>query len=271
MRISVSNLSKYGPCSKAIDESLYNQNGTKKVGYPKQMETTEPSKLGTALHKIVQSVLSTKAEHRIAKKHEMLKILSEMRNNCVIPNELEDLLGSEFLRGSYESKMVQDLANNGITLLHNSFDLLAHLETSYPGSKSKWVIEIEHCLHDKENNGPYLHTIFTTDTELRAYVDLKLTWDNLVVLGELKSGNITQEKQVIWSRQISAYTDIWNRLNPNIKSRGFIINGSIYLGFCEVDIKLSPLGFNHNNPELRVFNEGCSQCDLRRRCPEYND
>ena len=109
-----------------------------------------------------QAILFKRFIKGIAKKHEMLTILSEMRNNCLIPNELEDLLGSEFLRGSYESKMVQDLANNGITLLHNSFDLLAHLETNYPDSKSKWVIEIEHCLHDKENNGPYLHTIFTT-------------------------------------------------------------------------------------------------------------
>ena len=101
MRISVSNLSKYGPCSKAIDESLHTLDNTKKEGYPKQMETTEPSKLGP-ITQIVQSVLSTKTEHRIAKKHEMLTILSEMRNNCLIPNELEDLLGSEFLRGSYE-------------------------------------------------------------------------------------------------------------------------------------------------------------------------
>ena len=42
--------------------------------------------------------------------------------------------------GSYESKMIQDLANKGETLLHNAFGLLEKLEADNTGSESKWKV-----------------------------------------------------------------------------------------------------------------------------------
>ena len=271
MRISVGSLAKYGPCSKAINESLYYSTGRKKSGYPKKMSSGEPSKLGTALHEIVQKVLSSSSEARTEEKKKMLEVLIKMRTNCTIPPEVDKILGNEFLTGSYESKMIQDLANDGITLLHNSFDLLTKLEEEYPGSESKWTIEIEHCLHDEVNGGPYEHSIFNENTELRAYVDIVFTWRDNVVLGELKSGQLTDDNEKIWKRQIAAYADIWGKLHSKNNIRGFVIHGSIFNGYQEAQLIDSPLQFQHENTESRIANEGCTYCDIRGRCSIFNE
>jgi hypothetical protein len=270
MLITVGSLAQSGPCSKSIDNSLYLLSGRKKTGFPKPMSSGEPSKLGTALHEIVQRVLLTSAKERGAAKERMLEILTQMRNEREIPIEVMEILDSDFLVGSYESKMIQDIANKGITLLHNSFNLLSHLEENHNGSESQWDIQIEHCLHADEKDGPYFHTIFAEPTELRGYIDVVFTWNRNVVLGEIKSGNLTDDNRIIWSRQISAYVDIWNRLYENYSVKGYLIHGGLYRGYREVSIGQSPLKFNHQDSGIRIFNEGCSHCDLKAQCPEYD-
>ena len=269
MRITVGDIAKYGPCSKAINNSLYSSQGVKKIGFPEKMPSKESTKLGTALHEIVQHILEKSEDTRILAMEKMLNSLSQMRNECLIPIEITEILEEDFLRGSYESKMIQDLANNGITLLHNSFNLLNHLEQIYPGSNSQWKIDIEFCLHEESNNGPYEHVIFGEPTELRGYIDLVFSWKENTILGEIKSGMYNEDNLQIWERQVATYMDIFGHISPNSIVKGFIIHGGIYNGFREVKMDQTPLIFEHNDTENRLFNEGCPYCDFKSRCSEY--
>lgn len=271
MRIAVGSIAKYGPCSKAIEDSLYSSDGKKITGFPKKMPARESSKLGTALHEIIQDVLSQPKDCRESSKKRMLEILSLMRSERKIPSEINKIIGEEFLVGSYESKMIQDLANKGETLLHNAFALLEKLEADNIGSESKWEVEIEHCVHCDDNQDSYFLEIFGESTELRGYIDLVFKWEGIVVLGEIKSGMISDESEKIWCRQVAAYLEIWKDIYEYEAIIGYIIHPSIYNGFKEVDLRDSPLSFNHSDKTSRILNAGCDYCNLRSRCYLYNE
>lgn len=235
------------------------------------MPARESSKLGTALHEIIQDVLSQPKDCRESSKKHMLEILSIMRSERRIPLEISGIIGEDFLVGSYESKMIQDLANKGETLLHNAFGLLEKLEADNAGSESKWEVEIEHCVHCDDDQGPYFHEIFGVKTELRGYIDLVFKWDGIVVLGEIKSGMISEESEKIWGRQVAAYMEIWKDIYQSQTIAGYVIHPSIYNGYQEIDARESPLNFSHSDKSLRFLNEGCDYCNLRQRCYLYND
>ncbi len=271
MRIAVGSLAKYGPCSKAIEDSLYSSNGKKITGFPKLMPGRESSKLGTALHEIIQDVLSQRKDCRGSGKKRMLEMLSIMRSERRIPSEISEIIGEDFLVGSYESKMIQDLANKGETLLHNAFALLEKLEADNIGSESNWEVEIEHCVHCDDDQGSYFIEIFGESTELRGYIDLVFKWDGNVVLGEIKSGMISEESEKIWCRQMAAYMEIWKDIYESETIIGYIIHPSIYNGYQEVDLRESPLSFEHIDKKSRFLNEGCGYCNLKSRCYLYNE
>jgi len=271
MRIAVGSLAKYGPCSKAIQDSLYSSNGIKITRFPKKMPARESSKLGTALHEIIQDVLSQPKDCRESSKKSMLEILSLMRSERRISSEISEIIGEDFLVGSYESKMIQDLANKGETLLHNAFGLLEKLEADNAGSESKWEVKIEHCVHCDDDRDSYYHEIFGKSTELRGYIDLVFKWEGIVVLGEIKSGMISEESEKIWRRQMAAYMEIWEDIYESKTVDGYIIHPSIYNGYQQVDAKESPLSFNHTDESSRFLNEGCDYCYLRSRCHLYNE
>ena len=86
MRIAVGSLLRYGPCSKAIEDSLYSSNGRKIMVF-KKMPARESNKLGTALHEIIQDVLSQPKDCRESSKKRMLEILSLMRSERRIPQK----------------------------------------------------------------------------------------------------------------------------------------------------------------------------------------
>ena len=66
---------------------LYSSNGRKITGFPKKMPARESSKLGTALHEIIQDVLSQPKDCRESSKKRMLEILSLMRSERRIPQK----------------------------------------------------------------------------------------------------------------------------------------------------------------------------------------
>ena len=91
------------------------------------------------------------------------------------------------------------------------------------------------------------------------------------MLGEIKSGMISEESEKIWRRQMAAYMQIWKDIYESEAIDGYIIHPSIYNGYQEVDASESPLSFNHTDKTSRLLNEGCDYCKLRTRCPLYNE
>ena len=91
------------------------------------------------------------------------------------------------------------------------------------------------------------------------------------MLGEIKSGMISEESEKIWRRQMAAYMEIWKDIYESETIDGYIIHPSIYNGYQEVEESESPLSFNHTDKTSRFLNEGCDYCNLRSRCYLYNE
>lgn len=258
LRVSVSGIAKAGHCSFCLNNELYYGNGRKKVGKQKPFSAGEPQNLGQILHELVQHVMIQPVDERQNAVIQMQNWLNISRKQRSLVPEITQLIRPGLLNGTHINSMTQDICTIGRTLLLASNRLLSHLEQQYSESEGRWEVEMEHCIHQEE---VYSHMIFGEPTEIRGFIDLVFSWENIVVLVELKTGARTELSLGSWKRQIACYMHVWRELCPNVDVRGFVVQHSFSRGFIEItDETDNPLTYEFNIEQVNVPQDGCIHC-----------
>lgn len=269
-RITVGGISKYGECSKAIEELAISEDYEHKGNIPNKKGNDSTEK-GTAIHEIIQSILNKNISERGRYKQLIIDSLNKTRKECKIDNNILEIIDNDILKGSLKQKMIQDLANDGIALIDCSMNFIEKIEEIWPESKNSWEIEIEFEIHDNKRTRKILQReIFLENIKIKGSIDLVLEWENIVNIVEIKTGN-TYDME-IWSNQVSTYAKCWKELfNDGRDVYAWIIHqfDDGYDWVKDIEEK-STLDYSFQK-EVRKIGQGCKYCDLNYKCPKYKE
>lgn len=267
MRVSVTGLAKSGPCPASLNYELYHPNGRKKVGKQKPFSAGEAQNLGKILHDLVQHVITQPVDGRQDAIEQMVVWLNVSRKRKALVPEVREMIAPELLAGTHIDSMTQDISTIGRTLLRATNRLLIELEQEYNGSNGSWDVEMEKSIHD---GNAYSHHFFEELTEIRGFIDLVFSWQNVAVLVELKTGAWTEASDGAWKRQIGSYMHVWRQQNPDVEVRGFVVQHSFDKGFVEVvDENHNPFTYFFEDETMEHPHDGCQHCSRRRFCSMY--
>ena len=126
---------------------------------------------------------------------------------------------------------------------------------------------MEKSIHD---GNAYSHHFFEELTEIRGFIDLVFSWQNVAVLVELKTGAWTEASDGAWKRQIGSYMHVWRQQNQDVEVRGFVVQHSFDKGFVEVvDENHNPFTYFFEDETMEHPHDGCQHCSRRRFCSMY--
>ena len=159
-------------------------------------------------------------------------------------------------------------------LLNGALNFLDHLEKNVPPSAGKWEIKTEVSIHlDQISENGYNHSppssrvIFHEEIEIHGFIDLVYEYENIRILGELKTGSHDAVKEENWCRQVAVYADLWGEKNPEHRLACVAIHVRLTDGFKFFE----PKGFEWNsfqNKDLKVGGPQCRSCSIRLSCLE---
>ena len=162
--------------------------------------STFSQELGTAVHEIIQYVLSKSPEKRRKIAGEMKRDLKTLRKTLQPSALLCEALPERFLERGLRVDKIMETWKHGERLLDLCIDFLGKLETAYEGSEDNWKVEIEVSLHkntlpEYQHAPPSSRYIVDRDVALHGSVDLVFRWKNVSILGELKSGKMIKKRK----------------------------------------------------------------------------
>ena len=228
---------------------------------------TFSQELGTAVHEPIQYVLSKSPEKRRQIAEEMERDLGMLRTTLKPSALLKEALPDRFLESGLRVDKIMETWRHGERLLDLCIHFLGKLETAYEGSENKWKVEIEVSLHQNtlpeyQHAPPSSRYIVDRDVALHGSVDLVFRWNNVSVLGELKSGKTGKKKEKTWKDQVAIYADIWREKHPKHEVHGYVFHAAHKPIFVSYSYPFSDL----SDFDRRVGGPQCIDCSQKLSC-----
>ncbi|MFL2962963.1 MAG: hypothetical protein ACJZ46_01800, partial [Candidatus Thalassarchaeaceae archaeon] len=192
--------------------------------------------------------------------------LENLRINLKPSDLLISAFPNQFLESGLRNEKIMKAWEHGSNLIRICREFLHGLEKKYPDSNNLWAIDIEVPLH--LNRGEYIHSppskrnIANQEFGLHGSIDLVFKWENIRVLGELKTGKYSKEKEKNWKDQVAIYADVWKEKYPKHKIIGVVFHAS------KKPIYIDKL-YNYENLQdnnRRVGGAQCNECHHNITC-----
>ena len=224
--------------------------------------------LGTAVHELIQFVLKYPSESRNEIAEQCAKDLEILRTTLKPSKLLLEAFPNKFLSKGLVVDKIMKAWEHGSNLLRICCDFLTYLEDGLPNSKNNWDIKIEVKLHKNNDGSEYNHSpaskrvIFNQEMALHGSVDLVFEWQDMRILGELKTGRYSEKKEKTWKDQVSIYGDIWKEKHPEHKVSGVVFHASKKPIWVHEAYNFS----NLEDPHRRIGGPQCGDCPQKTSC-----
>tara|TARA_Y100001934_G_C12257687_1_gene728366 strand:- start:125 stop:973 length:849 start_codon:yes stop_codon:yes gene_type:complete len=271
MNLAVSSISGSSLCTKYLREQIYS---TSKSDSPKDTEIQNISQiLGIGIHEMIQFFLELPSGARRKNLEQCQIDLEILRKNH---EDVSDLLIRAFPKNYFSTGLIYPKISKtweeANPLLQGCINFLEVLEEKFPDSDGQWRILSEIPIHKESKCGSYDHTpgvtrhILQQEITLRGYIDLIFEWKNIRILGELKTGKKTKQKESNWKNQVKIYMDVWTELHPEHTVYGVILQKNLKKGFKNLTkcFDFSPLAELNNT----VGGPQCRNCKFRETCQQ---
>ena len=97
---------------------------------------------------------------------------------------------------------------------------------------------------------------------LHGSVDLVFEWEDFRILGELKTGKYTKEKEKTWKDQVAIYGGIWKEKHPDHKVSSVVFHASKKPIWAYDVYNFS----NLEDPNRRIGGPQCGDCPQKTSC-----
>jgi hypothetical protein len=269
MYLRISDLAGSSGCVPYLSSKFRTGGGTWRGGSKSFFPSTFSQELGTAVHELIQYVLAKPPEERRPIAEEMERDLGVLRTTLQPSELLKHALPDRFLERGLRVDKIMETWRHGERLLDLCIHFLAELERTYEGSENKWRVDTEVELH-KNKTPEYQHAppssryIVDQDIALHGSVDLVFCWNNVRVLGELKSGKTGKKKKKTWKDQVAIYANIWREKHPEHEVFGYVFHAAH---------KPIPVRFDYPFSELHDFDRlvggpQCIDCSQKLNCEQ---
>jgi len=270
MYLAVSAISGSSQCTKYLRDQIYTTYSRNNQQNNNKNQTISQI-LGIGIHEMIQYFLELPSENRMKDLEQCQEDLEKLRQNHL---ETTDLLIDAFPENYFSSGILYPKISKTWTeaspLLQGCINFLHALEKKWPESKDQWEIVSEIPIHKKSDCDSYDHTpgvsrfILQNEVTLRGFVDLVFVWKNYRILGELKTGKHTKQKQRNWENQVKIYMDVWDELHPEHKVYGVILHKGLRHGFKNVS-KRFDFDLVSDADQLNGGPQ-CRNCNYKERC-----
>lgn len=269
MYLRISDLAGSSGCVSYLSSKFRKGGGAWKGGSKSSFPATFSQELGTAVHELIQYVLAKPPEERRLIAEEMERDLGVLRTTLQPSELLVEALPDRFLESGLRVDKIMETWRHGERLLDLCIHFLRRLEADYEGSENKWKVDVEVSLYENtlpeyQHAPPSSRYIVDRDVALHGSVDLVFRWNNVSVLGELKSGKTGKKKKKTWKDQVAIYANIWREKHPEHEVLGYVFHAAH---------KPIPVRFEYPFSELsdfdrRVGGPQCIDCFQQMTCEQ---
>jgi hypothetical protein len=269
--IGVSNISGSSGCNQYVFDNIKNYRGSTKNG--KNNTSGEAAKRGTAVHEIIQQVLSLPPKSRNIKLKDYSRDLELLRKDLEASKELKNAVSGNYFGEGLIQKRIVETWCEAVPLLEGCLNLLHYLEKRIPRSAGKWTIKVEVSIHkDESAKNDYNHKpgltkdIFDSIVAIHGFIDLVFEFEDYRILGELKTGYYSEEKHRNWMNQVGIYLDVWVEKHPEHNVFSVVIHKGLENGY---EWRTDAFDWNLLNDKSKRNNgPQCSGCRFRDGCSE---
>lgn len=270
MYLKVSDISGSSLCTEYLAKqiySFYSKNNQPKTGKNQNIA----QKLGIGIHEMIQYFLKLPSGDRKKNLEQCKRDLEKLRQNHEdVSDLLSEAFPDDYFSGGLLYPKLMKTWSEASPLLQDCINYLEALEERLPDSRGQWNILSEIPIHKQSDCGTYDHTrgvkrdILGKEIALRGFIDLVFEWEDFRILGELKTGSHTKQKETNWSNQVKIYMDVWRDLHPDHRVYGVVLQKSLKNGY-----KNLTKSFDFNllvEPNNLVGGPQCTNCKINETC-----